>query len=119
MRHLTQHKVNGLNQQLGIVVVDAPSYEASANHEYEVHFPDGKKVNIDFQKGPIKIHGVNGVTNEALLAILIDRMRGFQASILACEENSKALHAMEEALMWLNKRTRDRIERGVEGTNQQ
>jgi hypothetical protein len=36
----------------------------------------------------------------------------------ACRENAIALTHIEEALMWLQRRTVARIKRGVEGTNQ-
>lgn len=36
----------------------------------------------------------------------------------ACHENAQALTKCEEALLWLQKRTHDRMRRGVEGTNQ-
>jgi hypothetical protein len=35
-----------------------------------------------------------------------------------CRENSCAITHFEEGLMWLEKRTRDRITRGVEGKQQ-
>jgi hypothetical protein len=35
-----------------------------------------------------------------------------------CRENAVAITKLDEALLWLEKRTRVRIERGVEGTNQ-
>jgi hypothetical protein len=73
---------------------------------------------IAFQNGPIKEAGVNGITQEALLAIVIDRLRSFQAGPFACRENAIALTKCEEALMWLQRRTVARIKRGVEGTNQ-
>jgi hypothetical protein len=56
----------------------------------------------------------NGTTNEEVLAVLIDRLRGMGAKF-PCRENSIAITKIEEALMWLNKRTSDRIARGVEG----
>ena len=59
--------------------------------------------------------GVNGLSNEALLAILIDRMHGFCEGPFPCRENSIARTHLEEAMMWLQKRTRDRVQRGVEG----
>lgn len=34
-----------------------------------------------------------------------------------CRENSIAITKLEEALIWLDKRKKDRIERGVEGQN--
>lgn len=57
------------------------------------------------------------MTHEALLAILIDRMRSFQAGPYSCRENALALTKLEEAQMWLLQRTRARMSRGVEGTH--
>ena len=73
---------------------------------------------IAFQKGPVKEVGVNGCHNEDLLAIVIDRLEGFQSGDLACDENAGALICLEKALWWLDKRTNDRIKREVEGTSQ-
>jgi len=73
---------------------------------------------IRFQNGPIQESGVNGVSNEALLAIVEDRLLGFQSGQYACRENAIAVTKIQEAMMWLQKRTRDRVARGVEGTNQ-
>ena len=88
-----------------------------ANHAYRVTGFDGdrKGVNIDFQNGPINEHGVNGLTQEVLLEIVIDRLRSFQAGPFACRENAIALTKLEEAQHWLLARTRARMARGVEG----
>jgi hypothetical protein len=59
----------------------------------------------------------DGTTNEELMAILIDRLKTLQAKF-PCRENSCAITHFEEGLMWLEKRTRDRITRGVEGKQQ-
>lgn len=72
---------------------------------------------INFQKGPIKEAGVNGIHNEDLLAMVIARLEGFQNSEYKCRENAVALTKLEEALMWLRKRTIGRQARGVEGTH--
>lgn len=133
MRTLTDHKVNGLNEALDITVTDQPGH-GGACHRYDITgfdtdknpsatLPDGYKASFSrsiilFQNGPIKEHGVNGISQEALLAILIDRLRCFQDGPYACAENDIAMMKLEEALMWLQKRTRDRMARGVEGTNQ-
>jgi hypothetical protein len=71
---------------------------------------------VCFQEGPIALAGVNGISNEALLAIVEDRLAGFQSGEYACRENALALTKIQEAMMWLQKRTRDRAARGVEGT---
>jgi len=52
---------------------------------------------------------VNGISNEALLAIVEDRLKGFQSGQYACRENALALTKLQEAMMWLHSRTRERI----------
>jgi hypothetical protein len=117
MRTLTDHQVNGLNEAIVIEVLDEPG-EGNACHEYDLIIADQPTQSIRFQKGPIKQKGVNGITNEALLAIVIDRLRGFQNGQFACEANANALHHIESALLALRSRTKERLARGVEGTNQ-
>lgn len=121
MRTVTDHKLNGLNDALEITVLDEPG-QGGACHVYAITHPTElghqEFTRIEFQNGPIQEAGVNGVSGEALLAIQIDRLRSFQAGPYACRENALALTALEESLMWLQKRTRDRLARGVEGTNQ-
>lgn len=58
----------------------------------------------------------NGTTNEEVLSMLIDRMNYLQNKF-PCRENALVITKLEESLMWLNKRTNDRIKRNVEGTN--
>lgn len=72
---------------------------------------------IHFQEGPILENGVNGVGNEDLIAMIIDRLEHFQNSEFKCKENAMAITKLEEALLWLRKRTIGREERGVEGTH--
>ena len=57
----------------------------------------------------------DGTTNEEVLEMLIDRMR-FLGGLLPCRETSIAITKCEEALLWLERRTTDRRNRGVEGT---
>lgn len=125
MRELTSHKVNGLNEVLRIEVCDEPGH-GGASHEYlilsdeprPVELPHAVECVIKFQNGPINEVGVNGISNEALLAIVEDRLLGFQSGQYACRENAIALTKLQEAMMWLQKRTRDRMARGVEGTSE-
>lgn len=56
----------------------------------------------------------DGTTNEELLEILLDRLN-FLNSKFPCRENEVAITHIATALLWLNKRTSDRIKRGVEG----
>ena len=124
MRTLTDHIVSGdQTMQLKLNVLDLPG-AGGANHEYAISWegtvPGGpdSSIQISFQNGPIKEFGVNGITQEALLAIVIDRLRSFQAGPFSCRANAIALTKIEESLMWLKRRTVARIKRGVEGTNQ-
>lgn len=123
-REITSHRVNGLNEALLINVLDQPG-QGNACHEYQIirdthgngdEYDQVELCNIKFQNGPILEAGVNGISGEALLAIVEDRLIGFQSGQFACRENAIALTKIQEAMMWLYKRTRDRMARGVEGT---
>lgn len=59
----------------------------------------------------------NGTTNEEVLKMLIHRLNGLN-NAFPCRENSIAITHIETALLWLEKRTADRIARGVEGKHQ-
>ncbi len=56
----------------------------------------------------------DGTTNEEVLKMLIDRMNYLQTKF-PCRENALVITKLEESLMWLNKRTADRVARNVEG----
>ena len=123
MKTLHDHETNPANESIRIEA-DDPSH-ANASHQYRAFAQDGACLgNIEFQQGPISVSGpdgnvvgVNGLTNEVLFAILIDRMRGFQSGQYACRENALMLTHLEEALHWAHARTRARQARGVEGTH--
>lgn len=123
MRNITDHKVNGLNEAIQIEVLDEPG-QGGACHEYGILLsPDKTKPGqpnhwrISFQNGPLGENAPNGISQEALLAVVIDRLRCFQEGPFKCRENAIALTHIETGLQWLQKRTRDRMARGVEGTN--
>jgi hypothetical protein len=119
MRFLTGHKVNPANDKIEITVIDEPG-PGGANHIYDMTLPiDSASVGtrLQFQNGPIAEVGVNGITHEALLAVLVDRLQAFQKGPYACRENALALTKIEEAQHWLHHRTLARMQRGVEGTH--
>jgi len=118
----------GTRQYTQVVCLDQPGV-GGACHEYIVQrvvppedSPAGpveaELATVHFQNGPIKESGVNGCHNEDLMAIVIDRLRHFQAGEFNCRENALALTHMEEALHWLRHRTAARVARGVEGTHE-
>jgi len=138
-RSITSHMVNPANDSITITVLDEPG-SGGANHAYVVgpysihanpsigaieafaaaqseegcqsHWP------VVFQNGPIAESGINGLTPEILLAILIDRLEGFQSGPYASADNAEALTSLQIAQTALQRRTRERMARGVEGTHQ-
>lgn len=124
-RILTDHKVNTVNDGLTVRVCDGAG-SGGASHRYKIDGPEqniaGYKApsfqcDLQFQNGPVAEVGTNGITHEALLAVLVDRLRGFQSGPFSCRENAIALTKIEEAMMWLKSRTEKRLARGVEGTH--
>lgn len=117
-RTLEDHKVNPANDRLIVQTLDEPG-NGGAHHKYLIGgFPAGPTL-IQFQDGPINEdgNGVNGLTHEALLAIVADRLRSFQKGPYSCKANACALTHIEEAQHWLQQRTIERMRRGVEGTH--
>lgn len=128
MKEITTHHVNGLNESIRITVLDEPG-PGGACHLYRLELkspatrkPDETGINpnvtLRFQNGPIKgPEDFNGLTNEALLAVLIHRMNGFATGPFACVENTDALAYLNMAATALAARTKARLARGVEGSN--
>ncbi len=121
LRTIEMHKVNPCNDLIDITVLDEPGH-GGACHEYLVtlYNHSGDVVDeglINFQNGPILESGVNGITQEVLLAILIDRLKAFHAGPYSCDENYEALTHCRLALRALNARTIRRMNEGVEGTS--
>lgn len=121
MKTLDTHKTNECNEAITLTADEPDPEYGNASHLYDADWIDteGREnfLAIHFQRGPIKEVGVNGVTNEVLLAVLIDRLKGFQSGSFACHENALALASVEFALTVLKERTKKRMARGVEGTN--
>ena len=129
-RKVTTHQVNECNSSLAIEVLDDPG-AGGANHHYGIYgmhtasndsaIEAGKAdetcVHLFFQNGPVPENGTNGVTHEALLAIVKDRLEGFQSGPYACADNAEALGNINAAIECLQRRTRARMARGVEGTH--
>lgn len=110
---LANHLAEG-QTQAGNLIVCATGKPGSggACHRYEIHIPhkDGniEVVYIRFQDGPIQEVGINGVTHEALLAIVEHRLDCFQRGPLKCADNQLALDGVKTALRFLHNRTANR-----------
>lgn len=110
-------------EKLNTVVVTDEKGNGGANHEYAIHSSSPEKearllTTIQFQDGARKEpNSKNGIIDSDLLEIVRDRLKCFQDGQFATRDNAIALTHIEEALMWLNRRVEDRIERDVLGTN--
>lgn len=94
-----------------------------ANHIYDIKWDalgNGyiSTNRIMFQNGARKLSdSTHGVLDTDLLEIVRHRLQAFQSGPFSSRENAVALTHIEEALMWMNRRVEDRIERNVLGTN--
>ena len=117
----TIQKRENLNR---VYSVDEKDERSGTNHNYAI-FVDRKDsdvarvIEIPFQKGARNVEGSSsGVIDSDLLEIVRDRLHSFQQGEFSSEYNYQALIHVEEALMWLNRRVEDRIERNVLGKNE-
>ena len=129
-REITSHQVNPCNKSIHIFAMDGPGAGgASTFYSISLSLPPGTdpetatapRFDLHFQNGPVAPDGsgVNGITHEVLIAVLIDRITGFQSGPFACKENADALVHLIIARDILESRTRTREAAGVEGTHQQ
>ena len=129
----TIQKRNKLND---VYRMDAPG-AGGASHQYVIVKAEAERVfvktptfgydsfksedivaEIFFQHGPrAEENSVHGVLDTDLLEIVRDRLKAFNQGEYATRENACAITKIEEALLWLRKRTMGRENRGVEGTN--
>lgn len=119
-----KNKISTIQKRENLNVVErvGEAGPGGAYHHYDISYLD-KDLDINyvgvikFQKGPRNLEdSKHGVTDEDLLEIVRDRLTCFCNGDMPTRETEKALEHIEEALMWLNKRTEDRIERKVLGT---
>ena len=111
-------------EKLNRVVAIDERGNGNANHLYEIY---AEPVEIDSRlMGRIQLQNgarkeddsIHGIIDSDLLEIVRDRLISFQSGTFASEYNAKALEHVEIALMYLNRRVEDRIERNVLGKNE-
>lgn len=120
---IKSHQINECNKAIQIVALDEPGIGGACNSYRVTHSTasgpckgEPSHTYLTFHSGPV-VEGINGLTNEVLLAILIHRMEGFQTGKFACPENDNILRHLEEAFWASVDRTIGRMQRGVEGTH--
>jgi len=123
MKRITEHLVAGEENGPHLVVAAVGQLSnGGAHHFYQIRGKNSADAaatsavaSIEFQCGAVKEVGINGVQSTALIAIMLDQLRDFQTGPFACEDNVDAIEHLKAALTALQRRTRDRIARGVEG----
>jgi len=121
---IDHHDGHGLNDEITIHHDDRDPDNGNASHHYfckleKTIIADGVVADIHFQHGPRDEPGsIAGVTDAVLLAIVLDRYRGFQSGPYACRENALVITKIEEALHWMKHRADARARRGVLGKNE-
>lgn len=113
MRQINEHRKGGYTT-LNVQAVDQPAY-GEPNRRYEItgfnttYNPSARdssgrpaqfeRLSLIFQNGPLMGDmPQNGVTAPALLAAILDNLRGQQSGDSACLENQIAINHLEEAL---------------------
>lgn len=87
--------------------------------EYPISISDEiNTISFKIQNGPVKENGVNGCQVDTIIEAAKIIIEGLNKNF-PCRENSLAITKLDEALMWLRERTRNRIERGVEGSSKE
>ena len=100
-----------------VFAIDERNGENVEGHVYQLAVGPSDCYQLNFQLGPVDEAGHNGIQNEQVIAALVHRL-GVLNKRFPCRENSIAITHLEEALLWLEKRTQDRRRRGVEGKNE-
>jgi len=61
-------------------------------------FEEGK-TSIQFQNGPVAVHGANGVTDADVLKVVVDHVRALQ-KVEGSRERAMVITKLDEALLW-------------------
>jgi hypothetical protein len=75
------------------------------------------EISFHLQSGPIKEVGLDGCQVDTMIEtskIILEALN----KEFPCRETSMAITKLDETLMWLEKRKKDRIKRGVEGKSE-
>ena len=117
-RLIKTHAGNRLNDAIEVRALGEPG-AGGACLEYVVLAQNvfGERAfgsHIKFQTGN-PAEGINGLSNESILAVVRDRLEGFVNGPFGSPESSEALAHVIMAMECLQRRTAERIARCVEG----
>lgn len=107
--------LEGVKEIGGFEIARDPAGQ-DADKQYICISEASNAIGFKLQNGPVKEVGVNGCQINTLIEAAKIIIEGLNKKF-PCRENAVAITKLDEALMWLEKRTKDREKRGVEGTN--
>jgi hypothetical protein len=120
MREIEDHLI-AESSAVEVMADDKPdSTGAIGRYVATVTTPEGKEIlsqAITFQNGPRREVGSNGISEESLMAIVLDRLRSYQETPFVSADTAEAIRHLESSLTCLQRRSIARKRRGVDGTN--
>lgn len=99
----------------GFEVLCENKTKGGAYSKYTILFNKEHLAEIKFMTRPVSYGLPDGITSEALLVILRERLEGFQRGPFACGENASCLENIKMAQERLYSRTTRRKDAGIEG----
>jgi len=118
-------RLSVLNRSITILAEEPTDEGAPACYAIQVRPPgdmgsDPFVVDLRFQQGAVGRNGehINGISDEAVIEVLIHRLSAFQAGNWASDINARALACLKDALAALLERGAVRRAAGVEGTTE-
>lgn len=103
-------EINGVNIDETADTSTGTNCYVGVNHETNT-------IGFKIQNGPIKENGKNGCQVVDMIAVAKHMLEELNKKF-PCRENAVTITKLDEALMWQEKRTKDREKRNVEGTSQ-
>lgn len=102
MREITSHKTES-NKNTVFALDERDQYQA--NHKYGISILGDQAIDccLNFRTG-----NKHGITVEALLAVCMDRLQGFEMGPMSCPQNETAITNIKAALTALKSRTLER-----------
>lgn len=77
---------------------------------------ENNEIKIKIQDGVISQNGVNGIQINDVVRYAIEVFKSLN-NTFSCRENAITITKLQEAVMWQEERTKNRIKRNVEGKN--
>lgn len=108
-----------INPQTIVVLTEKSTYQVPTFKVIDGDMADGEPAIIRFCKGNKEDSNVprqEGLFTETLIAVAKKYLEENNVGELSSREGSMAITKLDEALMWIEKRAKDRAARGVQGT---